>query len=71
MKLPNKAYDFLKWLCLIAIPAVITLITALGTIYKIDMTTVTATISAVATFVGTLIGISNHTYHKESNEDEQ
>lgn len=71
MKLPDKVYDFLKWLCLIAVPALVTLIGALGIIYGKDMTTVTATITAIATFVGALIGISNHAYNKESNEGEQ
>lgn len=68
MKLPDKAYNFLKWLCLIAVPALITLITTLGTVYKQDMTTVTATISAIATFVGALIGISNYSYNKANSD---
>lgn len=71
MKFSDKTYNFLKWLCLIAVPAVIALISTLGTIYGHDMTTVTATISAIATFIGALIGISNHAYNKESNEDDQ
>lgn len=65
MKLPNNVYDILKWACLIAVPAVITLISTLGTIYGQDMTTVTATIGAVATFVGALIGISNSKYYND------
>lgn len=64
MKLPDKVYNFLKWLCLIAVPAIIALISTLGTIYGHDMTTVTATISAIATFIGALIGISNYSYKK-------
>lgn len=65
MKLPNNVYDILKWACLIAVPALITLISTLGTIYGQDMTTVTATIGAVATFVGALIGISNSKYYND------
>ena len=65
MKLPNNVYDVLKWACLIAVPAVITLISTLGTTYGQDMTTVTATIGAVATFVGALIGISNSKYYND------
>ena len=64
MRLPNNVYDVLKWACLIAVPAVITLISTLGTIYGQDMTTVTATIGAVATCIGALIGISNTAYYK-------
>jgi uncharacterized protein (DUF697 family) len=69
MKLPNNVYDVLKWACLIAVPAVITLISTLGTIYGQDMTTVTATIGAVATFVGALIGISNSNYYKDNDSN--
>lgn len=70
MSISNKAYDILKWVCLIAVPALITLISTLGTIYGKDMTTVTATIGAVATFVGTLIGVSNSAYNKQNVESE-
>lgn len=65
MKLPNNVYDILKWACLIAVPAVITLISTLGTIYGHDTTIITATIGAVATFVGALIGISNSKYYND------
>lgn len=69
MKLSDKTYNFLKWLCLIAVPALITLISALGSIYGHDMTIVTATIGAVATFIGSLIGISNSNYKKDNEND--
>lgn len=65
MKLPDNIYNILKWVCLIAVPALITLISTLGTIYGHDMTTVTATIGAIATFVGALIGISNSHYYND------
>ena len=64
MKLSNKTYNFLKWACLIAVPALITLFSTLGTIYGKDTTAITATIGAVATFVGALIGVSNSNYVK-------
>lgn len=65
MKLPDNVYNILKWACLIAVPALITLISTLGTIYGHDMATVTATIGAFATFVGALIGISNSKYYND------
>ena len=69
MKLSDKTYRFLKWTCLIAVPALITLISTLGSIYGHDMTIVTATIGAVATFIGSLIGISNSNYKKEDGNE--
>lgn len=70
MKLSNKTYNFLKWACLIAVPALITLISTLGTIYGKDTTAITATIGAIATFIGALIGVSNSAYIKSVQEDE-
>ena len=67
MKFSDNLYTILKWICLIVVPALITLISTLGTIYGQDMTTVTATIGAVATFVGALIGISNSNYYKDND----
>lgn len=69
MKFSDNLYTILKWICLIAVPALITLISTLGTIYGQDMTTVTATIGAVATFVGALIGISTN-YYKDNTDSE-
>lgn len=69
MKLPNNVYDVLKWTLMIAVPAVITLISTLGTIYGHDTTIITATIGAVATFVGALIGISNSNYYKDNDSN--
>lgn len=70
MKLSDKTYNFLKWACLIAVPALITLISTLGTIYGKDTTAITATIGAIATFIGALIGVSNSAYIKSVQEDE-
>lgn len=70
MKLSNNLYNILKWACLIAVPALITLISTLGTIYGHDTTIITATIGAIATFVGALIGISNSNYYKDDDSAE-
>lgn len=65
MKLPDKVYEILKWICLIFCPALITFITAIFAIYHIpNVEVVTGTIAAIATFIGTLIGISTASYNK-------
>lgn len=66
MKLSNKMYDILKWVCIILAPALITLISGLGAIYGYDTSIITATIGVVVTFVGSLIGISTKNYNKEN-----
>lgn len=68
MKLSNKTYDRLKWALTIAAPAIIVLINALSPLYHYDANLVTATISAVATFVGLLFMISSNQYKKDGKK---
>lgn len=64
MKMSNKAYDICKWCLITFIPALIFLISTLGTIYGFDTEIITLTIGAIATFIGTITGISNYKYNK-------
>lgn len=67
MKLSDKLYTFLKWLCLIALPAIsvfmLTILPVLG-VQENTVTIVVTVISAVGTLIGSLIGVSTHTYNK-------
>lgn len=65
MKMSNKMYDFWKEFLMKFIPALVLLISTLGTIYKFDTETITLTIGAFATFLATILGISNYNYKKE------
>ena len=65
MKMNNKLYDFTKWFLMIFVPAAIGLIITLGKIYHFETETVVLTISAVATFLGAITGISTYNYNKE------
>lgn len=69
MKLSDSTYNILKWILMIVVPALITLISTLGTIYGWDTSTITLTIAAIATFCGVITGISNANYYKENSED--
>lgn len=72
MKLPDKLYNFLKWFCLIALPALALLYFTLAKIWGLPYgPEITATINAVALFIGSLIGISQHTINKEEAENEE
>ena len=66
MKFPDKLYTFLKWLCLIALPAIsvfmLTVLPVLG-VEENTVTIVVTLISAVGTLIGALIGVSTHTYY--------
>ena len=67
MKLNNKVYNIFKWLLITVVPASILLISTLGAIYSFDTEIITLTISAIATFIGTITGISNYNYNKKGN----
>jgi hypothetical protein len=66
MGMSNKVYDVLKFIAQIVLPALATLWAALGKIWGWPLVTeLTATICAVDTFLGALLGISSMQYAKE------
>ena len=69
MKMSNSLYDILKFLAQIVLPAVATLWAALGKIWGWPLVTeITATICAVDTFLGALLGISSYQYNKQEKQ---
>lgn len=59
----NKTYDTLKYIALYVLPALATLILTLGGIWGFPYAeAIAATITAVDTFLGALIGISAKKY---------
>lgn len=66
VKLKYKVYDVLKWICLIALPALAVLYFTLAKIWGLPYgAEIPATINAIAVFIGALIGISQINYNKE------
>ena len=64
----NKIYDILKWLCMLALPALATLIRVVFAIWKIPYgEEISATIVAFTAFLGACLGISNIQY--KANKD--
>lgn len=64
--LDNKVYDVLKWIVLIALPAISALYAALSQVWGWGyIEQVTITIGAIELFLGSLIGISSSNYKKE------
>ena len=71
MRLSNKTYDVLKWVALIVLPALATLYAVLSAIWGLPFgEQVPATITAVDTFLGALLGISTAKYNKVGEENE-
>lgn len=68
MRLNDKTYNILKWVCVIALPAVLTFLSTVLPLVgvPVDLTqTIVAIGAAVDTLIGALIGISTYQYNKD------
>lgn len=63
----NKIYDVLKWIASVALPALASFVLVLGQIWGWTDITVPlgASVAALATFLGALLGISSINYHNQ------
>lgn len=65
MKFSNRTYNTLKWVILTVAPALMTLVSALGVLYRWRQTELTvAVIGAITTFLGTITGVSSVKYNQ-------
>jgi len=66
MVMNDKLYDILKWIALVALPAVGTLYFALASIWGLPYgEQIVGTITAIDCFIGALIGVSTVQYNKK------
>lgn len=71
MKMPNKIYDVLKWIAMYLLPSLGTLYFALAGIWGFPYgEEIVGTITAVDTFLGVILGISNVQYKKSQDKPE-
>lgn len=69
---PDKLYKILKWAALIVLPAASTLIATVGPAWGMDgelVQSITTTVTAVATFFGLVLGVSQATAKPTGGED--
>lgn len=70
MKFKNETYDVLKYVALIALPAIQVFWLTIGKIWDLSYTVeIGATIGAVALLLGTLLGVSTANYRAEKTQD--
>ena len=63
----NKVYDILKWVAIVFLPALTTFVGVVLTSLDIGNSEIVLTImTGFATFLGTILGVSNIKYKKES-----
>ena len=69
MKLPDKVYDILKWVAMIALNAVGLCYRTLASIWGWPFgEAVQQTCAALAVLIGALLGISSAQYYKEARD---
>lgn len=65
MKLSEKWYQILKYLCQIVLPAIGALYFSLAQIWNLPYSEqICGTIVCLCTFIGTILGISTYNYYK-------
>lgn len=66
LSIPNNTYDKLKGFTMYVMPGVVTLWLTIGTIWAFPYTTeIGATLTALTTFAGILVGVTKAQYNKE------
>ena len=71
MKLNDKLYDLLKWICMVVIPALTTAYVGLSAVWGWPYATEIAKTSAViCTLLGALLGISTAQYNKQDGAED-
>lgn len=69
IRLSDRVYDVLKWICIFFLPALATLIRVVFAIWHIPYgEEISATIVAINAFLGAIIGISAYNYNKKDDE---
>ena len=64
----NKLYDILKWVAILLLPALATLINVIGQIWGIPVCEpIAQTVTALGVFLGAILGISSIQYKKGEN----
>ena len=68
--LSPRPYVWAKWLCIIVLPALSSLIVGLSKIWGFEAigNSIAQTITLIATFLGTILCISNYNFYKEKKE---
>ena len=66
----NETYDFLKKVALVVLPALATLVITIFQIWNIPFgEQISATITAIDTALGVILGISSHNYYRNIKAD--
>lgn len=71
MRLPDRVYDAMKWICMVLIPACTTAFVGLDSVFGWGYGDTVAKVSAIAcTLIGALLGISTAEYRRGEPPDQ-
>lgn len=69
MKMDDKIYNILKYVCQIGLPAIGSLYFALAQLWNLPYAEqIVGSCSALAAFIGILIGVSSYRYYKGAED---
>ena len=67
MRLNDRLYDVLKWIAILLLPSLATLVAVIFKIWNLPYgNEIAQTITALATFLGAILGISSVQYKREN-----
>ena len=70
MQIPGKAYDILKWVAIIVIPALVIFIKTVFPVWNIPYAEqIATTLTAIGLLIGALIGVSTIGYNHQQKLD--
>ena len=67
--LPDKVYDVLKWVCLIALPALSAFVLFMGTDLSAQYELIAKWINGIMILLGSLIGVSTVQYNNARSQE--
>ena len=69
MKMNDKVYDILKWVAMLFLPALATLVSVIFAVWNIPYgDQISKTIMALDAFLGAILGISSIQYKKDNKK---
>lgn len=72
MQISNRLYDILKWVALVALPAIQAFWLTIGKVWGFPyLTEIGTTIAAIGLLIAALIGVSSNNYYNDVDEEDE
>jgi len=72
MQISNRLYDILKWIALVALPAIQAFWLTIGKVWGFPyLTEIGTTIAAIGLLIAALIGVTSNNYYNDVDEEDE